>query len=368
MFNLSKLMHICCAPDVVGGGALVNTTQNYVNAYDGSTTAFAAPNDLSSLMKTYYDTELLENARPNLIHAQFARKQPLPKGRGKKVEWRKFNTLADASALTEGVIPTGQKFGQSSMTASILQYGTYLTVSDQLELHAIDNVILGATEELGASAGTTQDKLVRDTLAAGTTVQYCDKVSAAGAHTAVETRAGMDATSKLTPTEVNKAVTTLKKLKAPTINGKYVAIIHPSVSYDLRENKEWIEAHKYAAVTPLFTGEIGELHGVRFIETTEAKIWNNNTCPVKTAAASGNPAVYYSVYSTLFLGKDAFGMIDPEGGGLEMIVKGKEQAGGPLDQFSTLGYKFSTATKILYQDRMVRVESLSEYSGTDEAN
>lgn len=365
--NLFKLMHGCCAPDA---GTLVNATQNYVNAYDGSTTAFAAPNDLSSLMKTYYDTELLENARPNLIHAQFARKQPLPKGRGKKVEWRKFNTLADASALTEGVIPTGQKFGQSSMTASILQYGTYLTVSDQLELHAIDNVILSATEELGASAGTTQDKLVRDTLAAGTTVQYCDKVSAAGAHTAATTRAGMDTTSKLTPTEVNKAVTTLKKLKAPTINGKYVAIIHPSVSYDLRENKEWIEAHKYAAVTPLFTGEIGELHGVRFIETTEAKIWNNNTCPVKTAAGSGGTpaATYYSVYSTLFLGKDAFGMIDPEGGGLEMIVKSKEQAGGPLNQFSTLGYKFSTATKILYQDRMVRVESLSEYSGTDEAN
>ena len=140
--NLLKLMHGCCAPDA---GTLVNTTQNYVNAYDGSTTAFAAPNDLSSLMKAYYDTELLENARPNLIHAQFARKQPLPKGRGKKVEWRKFNTLADASALTEGVIPTGQKFGQSSMTASILQYGTYLTVSDQLELHAIDNVILSAT-------------------------------------------------------------------------------------------------------------------------------------------------------------------------------------------------------------------------------
>lgn len=363
--NLLKLMHGCCAPDA---GTLVNTTQNYVNAYDGSTTAFAAPNDLSSTMKTYYDTELLENARPNLIHAQFAKKQPLPKGRGKKVEFRKWNTLADAPALTEGVIPTGQKLGQSSMTSSIVQHGTYVTVSDQLELHAIDDVILGATEELGASAGTTQDKLVRDTLAAGTSVQYCDKVGTSGTHTAVDSRSAMDTTSKLTPTEINKAVTTLKKLKAPTINGKYVAIIHPSVTYDLRENKDWIEAHKYADVTPLFNGEIGELHGVRFIETTEAKIWTDSTCPVKTAAASGNPAVYYSVYSTLFLGKDAFGMIDPEGGGLEMIVKGKEQVGGPLNQFSTLGYKFSTATKILYQDRMVRVESLSEYSGTDEAN
>ena len=367
MKTLKMICQVFHAPDA---GTLVNATGNYVNAYDGTTTAFASPNDLSSTMKTYYDTELLENARPELIHAQFARKQPLPKGRGKKVEWRKWNTLADAPALTEGVIPTGQKLGQSSMTGSIVQHGTYVTVSDQLELHAIDDVILGATEELGASAGTTQDKLVRDTLAAGTAVQYCDKVSTAGVHTAVDSRSGMDTTSKLTPTEVNKAVTTLKKLKAPRINGKYVAIIHPSVAFDLRESEGWIEAHKYAATTELFSGEIGELHGVRFIETTEAKIWNNSTCPVKTAAGSnGTPAAtYYSVYSTLFLGKDAFGMIDPEGGGLEMIIKSKEQAGGPLNQFSTIGYKFSTATKILYQDRMVRVESLSEYSGTDEAN
>lgn len=67
-------------------------------------------------MKTFYDTELLENARPELIHTQFARKQALPAGRGKTVEWRKWNTLEDAGALTEGVIPTGQKFGQSAVT------------------------------------------------------------------------------------------------------------------------------------------------------------------------------------------------------------------------------------------------------------
>ena len=353
------------APD--GGGALVNATGNYVNAYTGATTAFSGADTLTSTMKTYYDTELLENARPELIHAQFAKKQPLPKGKGKSVEWRKWNTLADAGKLTEGVIPTGQKLGQSAITQTIDQYGTYVAVSDQLELHAIDDVILGATEELGASAGTTQDKLVRDALMAGTSVQYCDKV-VSGTHTAVESRAALDDTSRLTPDEVNRAVTTLKKMKAPRINGKYIAIIHPSVAYDLRSSNEWIEAHKYAATTELFNGEIGELHGVRFIETTEAKIFNNATCPVKTAAASGNPAVYYSVYATLFLGKDAFGMIDPEGGALEMIIKDKSQAGGPLDQFSTLGYKFSTATKILYQDRMVRVESRSKYSGDDAAN
>ena len=109
---------------------------------------------------------------------------------------------------------------------------------------------------------------------------------------------------------------------------------------------------------------------MRFIETTEAKVFNGADCPVKTAAdtSKGTPAVYYSVYATLFLGKDAYGMIDPEGGNLEMIIKDKGQVGGPLNQFSTLGYKFSSAAKILYQDRMVRVESCGAYSAEDEAN
>lgn len=351
-------------------GTLVNAGGNYVNAYTGETTAFPEGGGMTASMKTFYDTELLENARPELIHTQFARKQVLPAGRGKTVEWRKWNTLEDAGALTEGVIPTGQKFGQSAVTQAVTQYGTYVSVSDQLELHAIDDVILGAAEELGASAGTTQDKLVRNVVVAGTNVQYCDKAGTNGAHTAVTSRAGLDTTAKLTPDEVNKAVTLLKKLKAPKIDGKYVAIIHPSVAYDLRSSDTWVEAHKYAGITELFTGEIGELHGVRFIETTEAKVFNGEGCPVKTAAdeSNGTPAEYYSVYATLFLGKDAYGMIDPEGGNMEMIIKDKGQVGGPLNQFSTLGYKFSSAAKILYQDRMVRVESCGAYSAEDEAN
>ena len=234
--------------------------------------------------------------------------------------------------------------------------------------YIIDGEALIKTDDF--AAGTTQDKLVRNVAAAGTNVQYCDKVGTNGAHTAVTSRAGLDTTAKLTPDEVNKAVTLLKKLKAPKIDGKYIAIIHPSVAYDLRSSEAWIEAHKYAGLTELFTGEIGELHGVRFIETTEAKIFNGEGCPVKTEAdeSKGTPAVYYSVYATLFLGKDAYGMIDPEGGNLEMIIKDKGQVGGPLNQFSTLGYKFSSAAKILYEDRMVRAaRTLPRTRQTEEA-
>ena len=154
---------------------------------------------------------------------------------------------------------------------------------------------------------------------------------------------------------VNRAATWLKKNKAPKINGSYVALIHPSVAYDLRNSEEWKEYHKYNDVAPIFKGEIGELHGVRFIETNNAKIWK--------AGADGN-----AVYATLFLGAKAFGILDPQGEGMEMIIKTKEQIGGPLNQFGTIGYKFCHGAKILYQERLLRVESGSHFGNVDEEN
>lgn len=339
-------------------GTLVNATGNYINSETGSPTSFSGNDTLTPTMKTYYDTELLENARSALIFAQFGRRQPLPANKGRTVEWRKWNTLPNAPALTEGVIPTGQKMGMTTLTASLGQYGMFVAITDLLDLHAIDNVLLGATEELGASAGETKDILIRNVLQTATNVMYCDTVSE-GVSTAPTGYTQMSAdNNRLTPDMVNKAATWLKKCKAPTVNGKYVAIIHPSVAYDLRQSSEWIEAHKYAATTEIFNGEIGELHNVRFIETTNAKITE------QTVSASAQTMVY----TTMFLGKDAYGIIDPEGGSMEMIIKDRKQVGGPLEQYSTAGYKFEDCTKILYPERILRVESCSAFSAVDEAN
>ena len=241
-------------------GTLVNATGNYVNAYDGTTQAFDGVNTLSGELKTFYDTELLENARVEMFYAQFAKKQHLPANHGTTVEWRKWNTFAKAGQLQEGVIPTGQKFGMSSKTGTINQYGTYATVSDKLELRAYDDVILGATEEMGASAAETQETLIRDALLVNTNVLYCDNITletgaSAGTPTTPNAmEASATVMSLLTPDMVAKAVTKMKKDRVPTINGKYYAVIHPSVAYDLRKSKEWIEAHKYAATSEIFTG------------------------------------------------------------------------------------------------------------------
>ena len=364
-------------------GTVVNTlvnngTSNYTNAYTGDAVAAnPSTNTLAPELKTFYDTELLENARTEMFYAQFGRKQRLPKNGGTTIEWRKFNTFARASELKEGVIPTGQQFGSSSLTASISQYGTYTSITDKLEMRAYDNVILAATEEMGASAAATQETLIRNALLVGTNVMYCDNVDVNGNVLSTPTSpatmgagggsSNSDGWALLTPTMVNKAVTKMKKDRVPRINGKYYAVIHPSVAYDLRQSKEWIEVHKYAATSEIFNGEIGELHGCRFIEDTFAPFLGGSY--IYSGSTTYKNKSNGVTYATYFFGKDGFGIVDPEGGGLEMIIHDKDEIGGPLNQFSTIGYKFETnGATILYPERVLRVMSVSSYSATDEEN
>lgn len=410
-------------------GTTTATTQYYSNPYTGDTAAFDANNSMEVELKQWYNTEALENARNNHIFAQFAKNIPLPEKHGLTVEMRKPNTFGDVEQLVEGVIPDGKKFGYSAIQAAVHEYGAYTPIGRRLERHAIDPVAQDAAEEMGAAGGNTQDKIARNVALTGSNVLYCSKMSGAS-ETPVSTRGGLDGTALLTPTMVNRAVTWLKKHKAPKINGKYVAIIHPSVTYDLRQSPDWIDAHKYAQPEEIYNGEIGELHGVRFVESDNAKVYwgadlasdsrtllvngaisqagktitfdggtvannalvgrkilvgtvlcevtanNTTTITVKDNVnnIADNTVIYpgeggaggKAVYGCIFLGKDAFGMIDVAGGSMEMIIKTPEQAGGPLNQFGTVGVYFETGGGVLYEERLLRVECCSYYSDVDE--
>ena len=323
------------------------------------TTQTGIGQDLSPEMKEFWDTQLLENAREGLYHTQFGKKTNLPKGNGKRAEWRKANTFAPSlTPLTEGVTPDGEKFGVTSIYADIEQYGQYAVISDVLEMTAYDPIIDLCNVEMGAAGSLTADLLCRNELVKNPNVIFAPKSDG----TKVEKRQDLDGTCELTPRVINKAQTILKKNKTPKINGSYVGLIHPSIAMDLRETQAWIDSHKYAAVKEIFNGEIGDLHGVRFIETDNEKVWKGtaNNCPTG-----------YSVYATLIMGKDAYGIIDPEGMGMEMIVKGKGSSGvsDALNQRSSVGYKFSTATKMLYLERLIRIESVSPtFEDDDETN
>lgn len=328
--------------------------------------AYAAPNTaLAPEMKTYYDMNLINEAEANLIHDQFGQKRPIPKNGGKTIEFRKFSPLPKATTpISEGVTPDGKSLEVKSITATVNQYGDYIVQSDVLELTSIDNTILEATKLLGSQAGRTLDTITRNVINAGTNVSWCSKVAADGTETAVTSRTTLDTTAKLTVKAVKKAVAKLRGQNAPTIDGKYVAIIHPYVAYDLMNDDAWIDAHKYANPTKLYEGEIGEIAGVRFVQTTEAKVWNDDTCP------SNGSGKYHSVFSTLFIGEGAYGVTEIAGGGLQTIIKQKGSAGtaDPLDQRSSVGWKGIKTAELLIPNYIVRVESCSPDFDDTEAN
>ena len=314
---------------------------------------------MSAEMKTFYEKRLIDQAEPALVHDQFGDPYPIPANGGKNIEFRKYDSLPKATTpLTEGVTPDGQTMNVSTVTAEVRQYGGWVPITDTLQLTAIDNNIVQATKIIASQAGRTLDTIVRDVLAGGTNVIYAPKIGEGGAETAVTSRATLDATCQLTSDLIARAATQLKAMNADPIGTSFVGIIHPYVTYELRRDPDWIDVHKYAQPDEIYNGEIGTLHGVRFVETSEAKIWKGTGCPAGLA-----------VFSTLILGAHAYGSTEIEGGGLEHIVKQLGYGDDPLNQRASVGWKAHKTAERLVEQYMVRIESCSaRYSATAEAN
>ena len=406
---------------------------------------------LSEEMKIYYSDYLIDNASPNLVHDQFGQKHPIPANGGKTINFRKFVPFNKAiTPLSEGITPDGGSLSVTDVTSEVSQYGYYVTLSDMLMLTAVDNTLVETTKLLGAQAGSTLDTVTREVLNSGTNVMY-----SGGA----EARGDLDENCKLTVDDVFKAARMLKSQNAPKIDGSYVAIIHPDVAYDLMRDQEWIDVNKYANAETIYAGEIGKLGGVRFVESTEAKVFkvaylygtvstadfgplsmdvsqvacyagnsskvgavakfsldlNNarelvgktvqilnpspNAGGVKSVSATicgvapddfmvyfdpasmpqempfdvsdgftvvcdgaGNGGV--SIYSTLVLGANAYGVTEVTGGGLEHIVKqvGSGGTADPLNQRATAGWKGTKAAELLVDNYIVRIESSSTFA------
>ena len=318
---------------------------------------------LSAEMKTFYDKTLIDEAEPELVHDQFGQERNIPKNGGKTIEFRKFTALPKATTpLTEGVTPDGRSLSVTSQTATVSQYGDYVTLSDMLEMTAIDNTIVETLSLIGSQAGRTLDTVTREKLAAGTNVMYQPTPGSTG-ETAVTSRAGLTAKNVLTVKEVFRAAAALKAANAKPINGDFVAIIHPYVAYDLmmEAGDQWIDIQKYKNPENIYNGEIGKIGGVRFVQTTEAKIWKGT---------ADNCADGVAVFGTLFIAANAYGKTSVNGGGLETIVKQKGSGGtsDPLDQRSTIGWKAVKTAEILTEEYMIRVESGSSWNAAAQAN
>lgn len=307
---------------------------------------YTANEDLSPEMKTFYDKNLIRLAKPNMVHDQFGQKRPIPGGNGKTIEFRKFNALPaipEERELVEGITPTGQNYGVTAITATIKQYGGYITTTDMLNLTAYDNNMKEIMEMLGDQAGKVTDIITRDIIQGGDNALFAgDKVA----------RSELTADDKLTIRDLRKGARALKRVNCPTIDGDYVAIVHPDVTFDLMDDPSWVDANHYAGSTKIFEGEIGKMFGIRFVESTMAKIWKEGDIPV---------------YGTLLLGKNAYGVTAINDGGIQTIVKqlGSGGTADPLNQRATAGWKLNKTAKILTQEYMVRIESTSDYQDAE---
>jgi len=308
--------------------------------------------EIPAAVNNYYDRTLLRKAVGLFIHTKWAQIRNIPQNNTDTIKFRKYTLLsAVTTPLTEGVTPTGSQLSITDITATVLSYGDYVTLTDKLMLTTLDPVLTETAEILGIQYADSIDQLCRDIMVAGTTVQYPSTATA---------RDEITSSMKISKAEIQEAVKTLTNNKAKKITSQvdpstgfntspvsaaYIGIVHPNTTYDLKNIPGFIRVQEYGQKKAM-EGEVGSLDEVRFIETTNSKVFSS-------AGAGG-----IDVYGTIILGADAYGTIRISGKAVENIIKpfGSAGAADPLNQRQTSGWKASFVAKILNQDWLLRLE------------
>lgn len=296
---------------------------------------------LSNLMPILYDTRFLERAKTMLCYDYGADKKNMPLNSGKTVYFNRFSPLAvQTTPLTECVTPDGLDMTSTIVSATIAEYGNYVKACSLFEMTSIDENLMEHIDVIGQNAGETIDTLLRNTLAASSTVQFANGKSAITAVAATDT---------ITGAEIRKAVRTLCANKAYRFaDGFFRSIIPCQAVYDLRGNSEWLDAFRYTDATPIRNGEVGTLHGVKFCETNNPFV------------QSGSGASSADIYSTFVVGAHSYAMINLESQpGQRIIVKqsGSQDTSNPLDMYGTVAWKSFFASVVLNSAWVVQIES-----------
>jgi len=304
-------------------------------------------------VNNFYSRTLLMRAVPLFIHTKYGQVRDIPQNSGTStIKFRRYGNLAAATtALTEGVTPAGSQMSVTDITATVAQYGDFVTYSDVVDYESQDAVLTEFAEVLGDQAGDTLDQLARDVLAAGTTVVYVGQTS----------RAAVSAADLITAVEVRKMVRTLKNNKARRVTRMvaastgiatepvaqaYISIVSPDTTFDLQDETGWVPVEKYSAAMSVMEGEVGKLGDVRFVETPNAKVFE------------GAGASSIDVHATLIMGMEAYGVSRISGAALQNIVKplGSSGTSDALNQRGTTGWKGTFVAKILNDDFLGRIE------------
>lgn len=299
--------------------------------------ALTTSNAAQVLKDDIYHSKFLDELRANLVLAELGLVGFAPKGQGTVCSWLSLADMTAAGVLTEGKDPTSFGLTATRQSATLSQKGASVEISDLMQDASINGYMEAIMERLGRNAALTIDTIIRDAnLTAGGTAQY--------AGTAVARNSvAQDSSFYLDVAEVREATRYLEGNNVPTFaDGFYVGVVHPYAKYDLQGDSNWTNLHMYVdkGISTLYKGEVGELYGVRFKQSTQC--FNS---------AMGSASA--TLYQTYIMGKDHFGiskLYDPK-----TIIKNPHPA-SDLDLYSTVGWKAAFATKELDSKKLVRIE------------
>jgi N4-gp56 family major capsid protein len=258
----------------------------------------------------YIQKKTLELTQRQIVVSQLAERVELPKGMGTTYYAFRYERVPlPYTTLSEGTPSAGETMTITQVTGTVAQWGDLIRITDVAELTINHPVFKKAVELIGLQATETIERNTFNAIMGGTQVNY---VGAVGA------RASLTNASVLTPHELNRAMGTLFtngaryymgggetdiKMK-PAANPKgvtaataphYVAVIHPLVEQDLRENSTVVTAWQYSDVGKLYNNEIGQWSGVRFTRSNLVPAWTGAAAVSGTAGTAGSLATgtYY---------------------------------------------------------------------------
>lgn len=311
---------------------------------------------LPANIQGFYDRNLLERAEALLVHDMFGQERGLPKKNGTRVNFRRYTNLATATTpLTEGVTPAGSQLSVTDINATVSQYGDYVTLTDMVDVHGLDNTVKEATDILGYQMGQTLDEVVRDGIVpnlANKIFIAADEASTVAGDiiTVAAIKAGILQLKKQNAMKFTGMINATDGVGTSAVRPAFWGILNPDVTFDLEDQTGFISAENYASTKTLKEGEVGAVKEVRFVETTQGYI-----------NADGG-AVNVDTYHTPIFAENAYGVVKVRGkGNAGVIVKPLGSAGtaDPLDQRSTIGWKVTTVPKILNDAFAVSIVSSS---------
>jgi N4-gp56 family major capsid protein len=242
----------------------------------GVATAQGASNGgilFSDAVRLVYSREIEYKAAPNMRFYQFAsRRTELGVEPGLAISMLTYNNLALGGQLEEHRSMVSQPLSASQRQLTVTEYGNAVSSSELLVQSSFDDIMARTTTLLGRDYALVLDCELRDAALSGTNCVY---------GSGKPSRAALDGGSVLKVATVKDAIEILATNNAPKWRGQsWICFVHPHQSRTLRDDPAWINASNYGDPSALFTGEIGRIDDVRFIETT---LMSNG------AAAAGDP-------------------------------------------------------------------------------